>query len=91
MKRKSLCKGVAGLGQQVPGCIRKRVQVVVVAGIKEVEEVDNRVVIDEAAFHDNHDHAMLDAASLLCSTLEDAHEEAMRLTERLERRVAGEG
>ena len=45
---------------------------------------------DEAAFHDNHDHAVLDAASLLCSTLEDAHEEAVRLTERLERRLVGE-
>ena len=45
---------------------------------------------DEASFHDNHDHTVLDAASLLCSTLEDAHEEAVRLTERLERRLVGE-
>jgi len=45
---------------------------------------------DEARFHDNYDHAVLDAASLLCSTLEDAHAEAVRLTEDLEKRVVGD-
>jgi hypothetical protein len=44
---------------------------------------------DEAEFHDNGDQAVLNAANVFCSLLEDAHGEASGLVGRLERRVAG--
>ena len=42
---------------------------------------------DEANFHDNGDRAVLDAAEFFCSTLEDAHREAMTLADQLEKRM----
>ena len=43
---------------------------------------------DEARFHDNADHAVLDAAHLLLNILEDTNKEAQELTHQLEQRVS---
>jgi len=44
---------------------------------------------DEVNFGEARDHALLNAANLFCSMLEDTHPEAVELTNRLERRVLG--
>jgi hypothetical protein len=44
---------------------------------------------DEVNFGEARDHALLIAANLFCSMLEDTHPEAVELTNRLERRVLG--
>ena len=44
---------------------------------------------DEASFHDSGDEAVLDAAQLLSSLLEDSHIEALELTRKLEKRILG--
>jgi hypothetical protein len=42
---------------------------------------------NEAMFHDNGDHAMVNAAHQFCEILEDRHAEALTLADALERRV----
>ena len=44
---------------------------------------------NEAHYHDNFDHAVLDAAYLVSQALEDSHKEATRLIPQIERRVTG--
>ena len=44
---------------------------------------------DEAQFHDDGDRAILNAAGLFCSMIEDTHREAEMLLIKLERRVMG--
>lgn len=44
---------------------------------------------NESNFHDEGDHAVLNAATVFCAMLEDAHPEALALTHKLERRVLG--
>ena len=44
---------------------------------------------DEVNFGEDSDHAILTAANLFCSMLEDAHPEAVALMNKLERRVLG--
>lgn len=44
---------------------------------------------DEAQFHESGDHRVSDAAHLLCSSLEDAHAEAVLLAGKVEERVGG--
>jgi len=44
---------------------------------------------DEANFQENGDRRISDAAHLLCSSLEDAHAEAVLLAGKVERRVGG--
>ena len=44
---------------------------------------------NEARYHDNFDHGVLDAANLAVDVLEDAHAEATTLTRAIERRVLG--
>jgi len=44
---------------------------------------------NEAHYHDNFDHAVLDAACLVSQVLEDSHKEATRLIPQIERRVTG--
>ena len=41
---------------------------------------------DEAAFRDEPDDAILNAANMLCAMLEDAHREATKLASGMERR-----
>lgn len=43
---------------------------------------------DEASFRDEPDDASLNAVDLLCSMLEDAHNEALSLKNQIERRSA---
>jgi hypothetical protein len=43
---------------------------------------------DEAHFHDNADHAVLDAAYLLLNVLDDTSTEAEALTRQLEKRIS---
>ena len=43
---------------------------------------------DEASFRDEPDEALVNAVNLLCSMLEDAHNEAMVLAEELEKKFS---
>ena len=43
---------------------------------------------DEASFREEPDQALVNAAHLFCSMLEDAHREAMMLADRLEARAS---
>jgi hypothetical protein len=44
---------------------------------------------NEADFHDDGDHAIVNAANHFCSILEDTHPVSVELANRLERRVLG--
>jgi len=44
---------------------------------------------NEANFGEDRDHAVLNAATLFCSMLEDTHPEVLELTRKIERRVLG--
>jgi hypothetical protein len=44
---------------------------------------------DEVNFGEDRDHALLTAANLFCSMLEDAHPEAVALMNKLERKILG--
>ena len=44
---------------------------------------------NEANFHEMGDEAILSAAQLFCSMLEDTHQEAVKATHQLERRILG--
>jgi len=44
---------------------------------------------NEVNFGEDLDHALLNAANLLCSILEDSHPEALELTNKIERRALG--
>ena len=43
---------------------------------------------DEASFRDEPDDAIVNAANLLCSMLEDAHNDARSLVNQIEQRIA---
>ena len=43
---------------------------------------------DEASFRDEPDEALVNAVNLLCSMLEDAHNEALSLMNQIEQRIA---
>ena len=44
---------------------------------------------NESNFGEDRDHALLNAANLFCSLLEDTHSEVVQLTNAIERRVLG--
>ena len=44
---------------------------------------------NEARYHDNFDHTVLDAAHLVSQILQDSHKEAALLIPQIERRVTG--